>query len=124
MSCGNKNNDSGDSSKDSIYDQNESSEDTTLTPDVIFSNAMIQDILSEEEDVDLQVYLEEDIYPMLSVAGKVTLDKVSSSLYLLSYREGGTVKNFLIKKYFDPQNNEIKFEKTETQLSPENQFLK
>lgn len=109
---------------DNSMNQGETAEDTTMTPEEIFSTSLIQDIIGVEEDIDLQVYLEEEIYPMLSTAGKVSIDKISSSLYLLSYQESGTSKNFILKKYFDPQNNEIKFEKTETQLTPEDQFLK
>jgi len=120
-SCGDK---GENSSSDYSTNQSETAEDTTMTPDEVFSTSLIQDIIGVEEDIDLQVYLEEEIYPMLPTAGKVTIDKISSSLYLFSYQESGASKNFILKKYFDPQNNEIKFEKTETQLTPEDQFLK
>ncbi|MFZ1319924.1 MAG: hypothetical protein WAT71_00060 [Ignavibacteria bacterium] len=120
-SCGDK---TDKPTSDNSMNQVETAEDTTMTPDEIFSTSLIQDIIGVEEDIDLQVYLEEEIYPMLSTAGKVSIDKISSSLYLLSYQESGAGKNFILKKYFDPQNNEIKFEKTETQLTPEDMFLK
>lgn len=123
ISCGDKNSDTTDN-RSSANEKSESDEDTAMTPEEMFSSAIVQDMLGLEEDIDLQVYLEDEIFPMLSAAGKVTFDRVSSSMYLLSFQESGAEKNFLIKKYYDPQNNEIKFEKAEIQLRPEDQFLK
>ncbi|MBS1518714.1 MAG: hypothetical protein JSS91_11560 [Bacteroidetes bacterium] len=124
LSCGNNKSVKEESSKDSKNIQNESVEDTAMTPEEIFSSSLVQDILGEDEDIDLQFYLEEEIYPQVSSAEKITLDRISSSLYLLSYREKGTEKNFVLKKYYDPVSSEIKFDKTETQFNPEKQFLK
>ncbi|MBK8983995.1 MAG: hypothetical protein IPM38_17170 [Ignavibacteria bacterium] len=123
-SCNDKSNENSESGNDDTEERDGNSEDTTMTPEEIFSSALVQDILGDEEDADLQFYLEEEIYPLLATAGKVTIDRISSSLYLISFQENGIQKNFLIKKYFDPQNPEIKFERTETQSGPESQFLK
>ncbi|HAY34165.1 MAG TPA: hypothetical protein PK536_01430 [Ignavibacteria bacterium] len=123
-SCSNKGNENTEDGSNDREERSGNSDDTTMTPEEVFSSALVQDILGDEEDVDLQYYLEEEIYPLLSTAGKVTIDRISSSLYLLSFQENGIQKNILIKKFFDPQNTEIKFERTETQSGPENQFLK
>ncbi|MBK9334766.1 MAG: hypothetical protein IPM96_20800 [Ignavibacteria bacterium] len=123
-SCNDTSKENSETGNDDTEETGGDSEDTTMTPAEIFSSALVQDILGDEEDADLQFYLEEEIYPLLSGAGKVTIDRISSSLYLISFQENGTQKNFLIKKYFDPQNPEIKFERTETQSGPESQFLK
>ena len=78
----------------------ETESDTEMTPEEIFSSSLVQDIMGDEENADLQIYLEEQIYPLVSKSGKVTLDKISSSLYLLSYEEGGVMKNYLLQKFY------------------------
>ena len=98
--------------------------DSAMTAEESFSSALVQDIMGENEDADLQYYLEEEIYEMVSKSEKVTLDRISSSLYLLSYYEGGTLKNFLIQKFYNPQKDEISFEKSETQSNTFKQFVK
>lgn len=102
----------------------ETESDTEMTPEEIFSSSLVQDIMGDEENADLQIYLEEQIYPLVSKSGKVTLDKISSSLYLLSYEEGGVMKNYLLQKFYDPVKDEFLFDKTETQLNAVKQFVK
>ncbi|HMS33497.1 MAG TPA: hypothetical protein PKC91_05355, partial [Ignavibacteria bacterium] len=89
-----------------------------------FSSALVEDIMGENEDVDLQYYLEEQIYPLISKSDKVTIDRISSSLYLLSYNENGAMKNFLLQKFYNPVKDEIVFEKSETQINTLKQFVK
>lgn len=105
--------------------QNEESDsDTAMTAEESFSGALVEDIMGENEDVDLQYYLEEQIYPLITKSDKVTIDRISSSLYLLSYNENGVVKNFLLQKFYNPVKDEIVFEKSETQLNSVKQFVK
>lgn len=100
-------------------------EDTTsLTPAESFASGLCQDILNDDSEVDLETYLIDVIYPKVSGSTKVTLDRVSSSIFLLTYFEGGSEKHLLIQKYFNPQKSEIFFESSETSLSPSKQFLK
>lgn len=100
-------------------------EDTTaLTPAESFASALCQDILNDDSEVDFESYLIDVIYPKVSGSTKVTLDRVSSSIFLLTYFEGNTEKHLLIQKYFNPQKGEIFFESSETSLSPNKQFLK
>jgi hypothetical protein len=100
-------------------------EDTTaLTPAESFAAALCQDILNDDSEVDFESYLIDVIYPKVSGSTKVTLDKVSSSIFLLTYFEGSTEKHMLIQKYYNPQKSEIFFEFSETSLSPNKQFLK
>lgn len=98
--------------------------DSVMTPEEIFSSSLVQDIMGEEEDIDLQIYLEEQIYPLVSKSDKITLDKISSSLYLVSYRENGIMRNFILQKFYNPVKDEFLFEKTDTQLNAVKQFLK
>ncbi|HMQ69410.1 MAG TPA: hypothetical protein PKA90_10370 [Ignavibacteria bacterium] len=98
--------------------------DTTMTVEEAFSTALVQVIIGDEEDPDLQDYLEEVIYPAASKSDKVTMDKISSSLYLLSYNENGSMKNFLIQKFYNPVDDEFVFEKRETDLNSFKQFVK
>ncbi len=100
-------------------------EDTTaLTPAESFATALCQDILNDDSEVDFESYLIDVVYPKVSGSTKVTLDRVSSSIFLLTYFEGNTEKHLLIQKYFNPKKGEIFFESSETSLSPSKQFLK
>lgn len=98
--------------------------DSAMTSEESFSSALVEDIMGENDDVDLQYYLEEQIYPLISKSDKVTIDRISSSLYLLSYNESGVMKNFLLQKFYNPVKDEIVFEKNETQLNTVKQFVK
>lgn len=105
--------------------QNEESDtDTIMTAEESFSSALVESIMSENEDDDLQYYLEEQIFPMVSKSTKVTIDRISSSMYLLSYTENGVMKNYLLQKFYNPVKDEIIFEKTETQTNSFKQFVK
>jgi hypothetical protein len=100
-------------------------EDTTsLTPAETFASALCQDVLNDESEVDLESYLIDVVYPKVSGSTKVTIDRVSGSIFLLTYFEGNTEKHILIQKYYNPQKAEIYFESSETSLSPSKQFLK
>ncbi|MDQ3021235.1 MAG: hypothetical protein M3R36_11810 [Bacteroidota bacterium] len=98
--------------------------DTNMTVEESLSIALVQDILKEDDDVDLQLYLEEQIYPIVAKSNKVTFDRISSSLYLLSYDDSGAVKNILIQKFYNPVKDEFIFEKSETQTNAAKQFVK
>ena len=77
----------------------ESETDSVMTPEEIFSSSLVQDIIGDDEDIELQIYLEEQIYPLVLKSNKITIDKISSSLYLLSYEESGVMKNFILQKF-------------------------
>ncbi len=102
----------------------ESETDSVMTPEEIFSSSLVQDIIGNDEDIELQIYLEEQIYPLVLKSNKITIDKISSSLYLLSYEESGAMKNFIIQKFYNPVKDEFAFDKTETQLNAFKQFVK
>lgn len=102
----------------------ESETDSVMTPEEIFSSSLVQDIIGDDEDIELQIYLEEQIYPIVSKSNKITIDKVSSSLYLLSYEESGVMKNFILQKFYNPVKDEFVFDKTETQINSFKQFVK
>ncbi|MBS1514430.1 MAG: hypothetical protein JSS63_05340 [Bacteroidetes bacterium] len=97
--------------------------DTNMTKEEIFSSTLVQDIAGDENE-DLQIYLEEVIYPMVSKSNKVTLEKISGSLYLLSYDDNGTMKNLLLQEYYSPVKDEMIFDKIETQTNAVKQFVK
>jgi hypothetical protein len=112
---------------DKSYDDytNEEDDDTiSLSAEEIFSTTLVEDILEAGEDEDLKLYLEEEIYPLVSNSKKVTLDRVSASLYLLMYEDNGVVKKFIIQKFYNPGNFEVFFLKRETETSAIEQFLK
>ena len=100
-------------------------EDTVqLTPAELFSNAMCDNFLNDTDDEDLQIYLEEEIYPVVSKSDKVTIDKLSASIYLLSYSEGNESKNILIQKYYNPKIDEIYFLKEVVTFDAKKYYIK
>lgn len=124
ISC-NKENPSGQKNETSkTEEQGDYDSETSLTPVEAFSSTLVQDMLNEEEDVDLEIYLEEQIYPLVSKSAKVTIDRISSSVYLLSYDDNGVMKNISIQKFYSPGKDEIFFEKSEIQNDSLKQFLK
>lgn len=125
FSCNKENNINQKKESPKTETQNEESDtDTAMTAAESFSSALVEDIMGENEDMELQYYLEEQIYPLISKSEKVTIDRISSSLYLLSYDENGVIKNYLIQKFYNPAKDEIFFEKSETQLNSVKQFVK
>jgi hypothetical protein len=103
----------------------EEPEDTVqLTPAESFSSALTEVFLDESNDEDLLIYLEEEIFPLVSKSDKVTFDKISASLYLLSYNENNELKNILIRKIYDPQKDEIVFQKENIEFDAKKFFLK
>lgn len=99
------------------------SDTTALSPSEEFSNALVSNIL-DIYDEDLQIYLENEIYPVVSKSNKITMDKISSSLFLLQYEDNGSNKNILIQKFYNPSKDEFLFEKREVQNDAIKQFLK
>lgn len=110
--------------KNETQESNEDNSDTSMTAEELFSFALIQNIMGEEEDIELQDYLEEQIYPLVSGSDKVTIDRISSSLYLLSYNDGGNAKNLLIQKFYNPAKDEFVFDKKDIELNSIRQFVK
>lgn len=95
--------------------QDESVDTVSLSPPEVFSITLTEDILNVDDE-DLRYFLEEEIYPLVSKSEKVTIDRLSSSEYLLSYSTEGTFKGFLIKKYYNPVEDIVVFTKTDTEL--------
>ncbi len=125
IGCGKeKSNTSGNEQKQQQQMGIDDEDTTSLTPAESFASTLCQDILNDDSEVELESYLIDVVYPKVSGSTKVTLDKVSSSIYLLTYNDESTEKHILIQKYFNPQKEEIFFESSETSLSSNKQFLK
>ena len=101
----------------------EEADTTALSPEEAFSSALVNDIL-KTDDEDLQNYLEDEIFPAVKNSNKVTIDKISSSLFLLQYTDSGNQKNILLQKFYNPDKDEFFFEKREVQFDAVKQFLK
>lgn len=125
FSCNNENSlkQKSDSPKTETHSDNENDSDTSMTAEEAFSSALVEDIAGDD-DADLRFYLEEQLFPIVSKSKKVTLDRVSSSLYLLSYDDQGIEKNIMIQKFYNPVKDEFVFEKSETQTNAIKQFVK
>lgn len=118
LSNQNRNNDS------ELESDNESDTDTAMTKEEEFSSALVQGILEGGEDTELQIYLEESIYPIIEKSDKVTFDRLSNSIYLLGFNDTGTLRNIMIQKLYDPNKGEFVFEKEEVPTSAQKQFVK
>lgn len=128
-SCGNN-----ESSNDQIENNDETIEETSgeqedgdttaLSEAELFSMVLVNDILQGNEESDLQGYLEEEIFPMVQGATKVTLDRLSASVYILTYEKDGSKSSLLIQKFYDPANEQIVFEKTETGYGLKSQYVR
>ena len=118
ISCGD------DKKSDTETADKDESDTISLSPEELFSSTLLEDILQSSEDDDLKSYLEEEIYPIVSNSTKVTIDRVSASLYLLSYDENGVQKNFVIQKFYNPSSLEMYFEINETETNAADQYLK
>jgi len=115
----------GDDTKNDTETTDKDEGDTiSLSPEELFSSTLLEDILQSGEDEDLKNYLEEVIYPIVSNSTKVTLDRISASLYLLTYDENGVQKNFILQKFYNPSNLEMYFEKIETETNAADQYFK
>lgn len=107
-----------------LQQEMEESDTASLTPAESFGAVLTQSILNDESEVELESFLSETVYPKISSGSKVTIDKISSSLYLLKYYEGTFEKYLLIQKYYNPKEDSITFDITETGLTTSKQFLK
>lgn len=104
-------------------DINSNPEDTVaLTPAQNFAITLVEDFINAD-DPDLEIFLEKVIYPIVEKADRVTLDRISDTIYLLTYFSEGKEKNILIEKYFSPSKEETFFEYKEIQYPRLNSFL-
>jgi hypothetical protein len=99
------------------------SDTTALAPEEAFSSAMVNNIL-DTYDEELQIYLEDSVFPIVSKSEKITMDKISSSIFLLQYYENGTAKNILIQKFYNPASDDFVFDKREVQYDAVKHFIK
>lgn len=107
-----------------IQQDMEENDTVSLSPSESFGAVLTQSILNDESEVELESFLSETVYPKVSSSSKVTIDKISSSLYILKYFEGTAEKYLLIQKYYNPKDDSISFEMTGTSLTTAKQFLK
>ena len=124
-SCGNNEpvHDDNNPESENVEEQ-EDGDTTALSEAELFSMVLVNDILQGSEESDLQGYLEEEIFPMVQGATKVTLDRLSASVYILTYEKDGSKSSLLIQKFYDPANEQIVFEKTETGYGLKSQYVR
>ena len=118
ISCGD------DTKNDNETTDKDESDTISLSPEELFSSTLLEDILQSGEDDDLKNYLEEEIYPIVTNSTKVTIDRVSASLYLLSYDENEVQKNFILQKFYNPSSLEMYFEINETESNAVDKYFK
>ncbi len=123
-SCGNNDPVDEDGTNSEIVNEQEDGDTTALSEAELFSLILVNDVLQGTEENDLQLYLEEEIYPIVGKASKVTLDRLSASVYIVTYELNGERKSLLIQKFYDPVNEVIVFEKTETSYGLKSQYVR
>ena len=124
-SCGNNEPSHEETNGDTETTEEQEDGDTTAISEAeLFSMVLVNDVLQGQEENDLQVFLEEDIYPTMEGVSKVTLDRLSASVYILTYEKDGSKSSILIQKFYDPVNEQIVFEKTETGFGLKSQYVK
>lgn len=123
-SCGNNEPVHDENSDTENVDEQDDGDTTSLSEAELFSMVLVNDVLQGTEENDLQLYLEEEIYPILGEASKVTLDRLSASVYIVTYEKNGERKSLLIQKFYDPVNEVIVFEKTETSYGLKSQYVR
>lgn len=102
----------------------EENDTSSLTPAESFGAMLTQSILNDETEIELESFLSETVYPKLKDASKVTIDKISSSYYLITFSDNSGEKQMLIRKFYIPKTDEITFDITETGISASKQFFK
>ena len=123
-SCGNNDPVDEDGTNTENVNEQEDGDTTSLSEAELFSLILVNDVLQGTEENDLQLYLEEEIYPVVGEASKVTLDRLSASVYIVTYELNGERKSLLIQKFYDPVNEVIVFEKTETSYGLKSQYVR
>ena len=122
FSCSTKKDDNGTTKQINIT-TDDVADTVEMTAPEAFASTLVNDIL-QEDDEDLQSYLESDIWPLVSKSPRVTMDKVSASIYLLEFEDNGTDKYFMIQKCYSPVKDEIIYVRKETSLTAIKQFTK
>lgn len=100
--------------------EGEASDDTDtvqLTGGVLFSAVMLNDYLQLEDDEDLGMYLETEIYPIVAGSRKVSMERIAPSVYGLTYDSAGQTKSMIIERFYNPKDERAFFEKS----APENE---
>ncbi|MBX7043096.1 MAG: hypothetical protein K1X85_09345 [Ignavibacteria bacterium] len=95
-------------------------QDTLLSPEESLSTSLVQGILGEDDEPELEEFIEQNLYEELKKSAKVTIDRVSTSEYAIEYDLGGERKVMLLRKYYDPQKDVFVFART----SPESREVK
>lgn len=90
---------------------NQSQQDTIeLEKDEMFGFTLVTEIL-ETEDENLESYLTTQIYPLAANSKKVTMERLSGTVYYLNIINEKDTSQIWIKKFYNPQNEEVVFEK-------------
>lgn len=95
----------------STNNDNQSQQDTIeLEKDEMFGFTLVTEIL-ETEDENLEAYLTTQIYPLAANSKKVTMERLSGTVYYLNIINEKDTSKIWIKKFYNPQNEEVVFEK-------------
>lgn len=104
----------------SVEEENQESvedRDTTLTAEEILSTSLVQGLLGEDNEPELEEFIEVDLYGELKSSKSVTMERVSSSAFLIEFEKDGNMKSYLLKKFYDPQKEDYFFIKSEPNKS-------
>ncbi|HRE40897.1 MAG TPA: hypothetical protein PLG90_06155 [Ignavibacteria bacterium] len=102
---------SGCGKNDDTKQENQSNQDTVvLEKDEMFGYSLVNELLETEDEL-LENYLITQIYPLASNSKKVTMERLSGTIYYLNIYNEKDTSEIWIRKFYDPQNEEVFFEK-------------
>lgn len=88
---------------DSTTGENQSDSDTSanLSKEELFADVMVNDFL-KEDDVELQEYLQTEIFPLTVNSERIYIEQLSTNEYLITMLEGDTKKTLLSQNILIP----------------------
>ncbi len=100
------------SDKDKADEDANDGDTSQMVRGVLFSSIMLNDFLQLEDDEDLGMYLETEIYPQLAGSTRVTMDRLTGSVYSLEFDSAGTMRSYIIERFYDPKSEKTFFVKS------------
>lgn len=98
--------------------ENENPADTLMSPEEKFSSSIIYDFLDENEDEDLQAYLEDELFNKYSKDFRgASVMQLTNTIWFVSLENNNLPKNFLLQKFVDFNSNDYYFILKETTLT-------
>jgi hypothetical protein len=97
--------------------ETENPSDTTMSAEEKFSSSILTDFIDDTDDVDLESYLEDELFKYSQNYRGASVIQLSNTLWFVTLENQNNVKNFLLQKFVDFNTNDYYFRLTETSLT-------